>query len=347
MAVPFSRLATQVLDAHNLKLHDSLKEHNGIIAVFGDRGAIQFENGGGENFKERILYGENSNIAFRGKNSEIPTVDDDGITMATVPQKVISGATVINRVERDQVRGRWAIGQLLADKKKQAQTTYVQKWSTALTQATPGANDPYTLLPSGTSGTINGILSPVVPASAAGTTAGISRADNDWWRNQYTNTSIDMATAAGDTSLYQLAYAPCVFGASKMDEPDFGITDAKTIGDMGSIGTTQKRGALQDQRVYKLGFSNIMYYNATLIRESSTRLASKIAFVNTNFLKIKVLRSPGMSQLDQDNQLGSIPAAVDSFQRDINSLNLVSTMYAVASFVPMLLRVHGLADNIA
>lgn len=346
MAVPFTRLASTVLDAHNLKLHDSLKAHNGIIAVFGDRGRIQFENGGGTNFKERILYGQNTNIGFRSKSAEIPTVDDEGFTMASVPQQVMSGAIVVNRVERLQARGKYAIGQLLADKQQQARTTWVQKWATALSQASPGSSDPYTLLPSATSGTINGILSPVAPASAAGSTAGISRADNSWWRNQYFNTAIDISTEAGDASLYQNLYSNCIFGSGKMDAPDFGITDAKTVGDLGARGTTNKRGQLRDEGVFKLGFDNILYYNATLIYDADTRFANKIAFVNTRDLKIKVLRDPAIENLDQGNGLGSIPAIVDPMQKDINSLNMVATMFVVAGFVPSLLRTHGLADNI-
>src|SRR3990167_7751432 len=207
MAVPFTRLASQVLDHYNAnKLHDALKRFDGIIAVFGLKGKIKFETGGGENFRERILYGENTNVGFRGKNDQIPTVDDEGITMASVPQKVISGSIVINQIERDQVAegSRWAIGNLMKDKIMQFESTYVRKVADALRQATPGANDPYTLLPSGTSGTINAILSPVAPATAAGTTAGVSRADNSWWRNQYTNSSIDISAEAGRASLYNL-----------------------------------------------------------------------------------------------------------------------------------------------
>src|SRR3990167_2806421 len=145
--------------------------------------------------------------------------------MASVPQKVISGSVVINQIERDQVAegSKWAIGNLMKDKVKQFKSTWVRTNADALRQATPGANDPYTLLPSGTSGTINGILSPVAPATAAGTTAGVSRADNSWWRNQYTNSSIDISAEAGRASLYNLSYALCVRGNSKEDEPDFGI----------------------------------------------------------------------------------------------------------------------------
>ena len=56
MAVPFTRLASQVLDNYNTELQDALKRQDGIIAVLGASGAIQYETGGGENFPERIPY---------------------------------------------------------------------------------------------------------------------------------------------------------------------------------------------------------------------------------------------------------------------------------------------------
>ena len=353
MAVPFTRLASQTLDNYELELNDALKRDDGIIGVFGAKGKIQFETGGGENFRVRLLYGQNTNVAFRGKNIQIPTVDDEGFTVASVPQPVISGSIVINQVERDQVapQGKWAIGRLVEDKKMQFKSTWVQVWADALRVAAPvAATGPYSLLPSATSGTIHGILSPVVPASAAGTTAGISRADNDWWRNQYTNASIDISTEAGRAQLYDLSYRLCVFGSGLSEEPDFGLADPGVIGDLGAAVDSNKRADYTDTQMYKLGFRGIMFHNAMLIRDSSVRLANRVAFINTRDLLIKVLRPQGLNitkeMVDQNNNLGSIPVMMRPFQHDIDSLNDVAVGYAVASFVPRQLRTHGLADNV-
>lgn len=352
MSVPFTRLASQVLDNYNLKLNNALKRFDGIIAVLGATGNIQYETGGGENFRERVLYGENTNISFQPKNQQITTVDDEGITMASVPQRVIAGSIVINQVERDQVAegSKWAIGNLMKDKMLQFESTWVRVHADKLRQAIPGANDPYTLLPSGTSGTINGILSPVIPASAAGTTAGISRADNDWWRNQYTNTSIDISTEAGRANLYNLLYQNCVFGAAIEEEPNFGVCSGAILGDLGAAIDTNRRADYEDNKLFKLGFRGIMFFNAMLIRDSSTRFANKIALINTRDLVIKCLRSQGGSynkeEVDNNNNLGSIPVNMGKFQRDIDSLNDVALAYSVCSLVPKLLKTHGLADNV-
>ena len=101
----------------------------------------------------------------------------------------------------------------------------------------------------------------------------------------------------------------------------------------------------------KLGFRNLVYYRATFIQEASTRIANKIALVNTRDLVIKVLRPSGgsLKNVDQNNNLGSIPIVMrkGGFMRDIRTLNDVATGYVVAGLVPRLLRTHALADNIA
>lgn len=346
MGVPFSRFASQVLDNTNRKLNDALKEANGVIAVLGSRGRIKMVQGGGPNFVTRVLYGPNTNVEWRGKNAQIDTVDDEGITKASVPQRVLSGSMVINRVEKAQITGPWAIGNLLSDKQHQLETTYVQKWATSLLQDTPGAIEPYTLLPVATTGSVNGILQAAAGAAQAGTTAGIDRSANDWWRNTYFPTAIDISSEGGRASLYQDVYVPTVYGSSSQEQPDFGLTDSKTIGDLGAAADTNRRGNYQDQGTIKLGFENIVFFRAVLIRETSSQVANKVLFLNTRDLAIHVLREPGIEQFDQDNGLGSVPVVMDPFVKDIDSLNMVSLIHVVAGLVPSQLRTHALADNI-
>ena len=206
-----------------------------------------------------------------------------------------------------------------------------------------------TLLPA-TADVANGILAPQAPASQTATTAGISRADNSWWRNQYSNTSIDISTEAGRASLYSLVYSLCVRGNTKADEPDFGIAATLVLADLGAGGDTARRGTFADERIYNLGLPNIMFYNAALIRDSSTRFNNKVAFITTRDLKIKVLRPQGVKidskMVDENNNLGTLPVAFRPFQHDIDTLNDVAIAYSVFSLVPSLLDTHGLADNV-
>lgn len=349
--VPFTQLASTYLDNYDTKLNNALKAANGVVAVLGAKGRIKEELGGGDNFRTRVLYAGNPNVGFGAADAQVGTLKSDGITMSSVPQRFIRGAIVIGDVDRDRAarQGEWAIGNLIDDNMQQAMTTYVQEWASALLKSAPGANDPLTLLPSSAQAA-NGILSPQAPASQTATTAGISRGDNSWWRNQYTNTSIDISTEAGRALLYRLAYAPTVFGSSLEDEPDFGLTNDLVIGDIGASVDTNRRADYGDKLMAQLGLRGIMFYNAMLIRESSTQMANKVAFLNTRDLYLKFLRgtTPNSNRetWDQDNGMGAIPVNVLPFQHDIDSFHTISLFYAVASLVPAQLRTHSLADNV-
>lgn len=353
MAVPFTQDQSTFLDNYGTRLANAVKRADGIIKVLLAKKCVEEETSGGENFLERVMYGVNQNIGWRGATTQIPTLEDDAITMAKVPQRIISGSIVLNKVRLDRAKksGEWSIGQLIEDCKKIAETGYVQKWADALRADAPAANEPFTLLPSSNANSANGILSPTAPASQTATTAGISRADNSWWRNQYTNSSIDISAEAGRATLHSGLYLGCTFGSSQDDEPDFGLTSGSILADLGAAIDTNRRGDYASNFLAKLGLSGVQFHNATLIRDSATKFANKVAFINTRDLKLKYLTSDGMNKSDkqtwdQENELGGVPVNMGQWIEDIDSLNWVAKFYAVASLVPCQLRTHGLADNV-
>src|SRR3990167_1693935 len=347
MAVPFTQLASTYLDNYDTKLNNALKAADGVIAVLGAKGKIKEEIGGGDTFKTRVMYQGNPNTAFGDPTAPVNTNKSEGITMSSVPQKFIRGAIVIGDVDRDRAarQGEWAIGELINDNMQQAMTAYIQTWAAALRQAAPGGNDPLTLLPS-SANVANGILAPQTPASQTATTAGISRGDNSWWRNRYSNTSMDSSTAAGRASLNAL-YLETVNGSSLEDEPDFGLSSGSIIATLAANIDSNRRADYGDKFMAQLGLRGIMFQNAMLIRDASTILANKVGFINTRDLYLKFLRgtSPGSKKetWDEDNGLGQIPVNVLPFIHDIDSFHTISLFYAVASLVPAQLRTHALA----
>ena len=353
MAVPFSQLQSTFLDNYGTRLNNAVKRHDGIIKVLLAKGSVEEETSGGENFLERVKYNVNQNIAWRAKDAEITTLIDNAITMASVPQRVISGSIVLNKVDLDRAKksGEWAIGKLVEDCKSIAEDGYVQAISNSLRATSAASGEPFTLLPSNNANSTNGILNPTAPASQTVTTAGISRGDNSWWRNQYTNTSIDISAEAGRASLHALAYLPCVHGASMEDEPDFGITSGSVLADLGAAIDTNRRGDYADKFLGKLGLSGIVFHNAVIIRDASSRFDNKVAFINTRDLKIKYLSADGMNKVeketwDQENELGGVPVNMGQWIEDPTTLNWIAKFYAVMSLVPCNLRTHGLADNV-
>lgn len=359
MAVPFDRLVSEALENYGQKeAFDNLRLADGIIDAFASNEAIKIEEGGRDNFVERTLYGQNTNVAARGKQQQIDTVDDEGFTQIKAPQKIVDGSIVWNQIELDQIAGNAALCPgLIEDKTEQFGTTWVQVIATLLRQATPGSNDPLTILPSGTTGTVNGILIARTVAQQgtdASTTLGISRGDNSWWRNQFSSTSYDLTTTAGRRGLYLDVYAPCVRGSGKSFEPNVGVCSTVVLASLGAAADNNRRAMYSDASgKMKLGYDNIMFYNAQLIRDSSSRFlngsAGLVAFLNTKALVMKVLKGQGKvtkEMLTQRNNLGSLPIFwKHKAMSDIDTLNYVSVGYVTFNLVPRSLQDHGLANN--
>src|SRR3990167_5200806 len=173
MAVPFSHALTSYLDNYDRKLYNALKRADGVISVFGAKGRIKEETGGGPNFRERIMYGTNPNTGWGTTTGQIGTVATEAKTMASVPQRFIRGSITLNHVTlaRAAKQSEWALGDFIKEEKQIAQETYVQTWADALRADAPGANDPFTLLPTAANAG-NGILSPQAGTSQTATTAG-------------------------------------------------------------------------------------------------------------------------------------------------------------------------------
>lgn len=358
MAVPFNRLSSEALDSYGAKqAYDNLMRYDGIIEGLGSNDAIVYETGGQPNFRERTLYSQNTNISSRGKNQQVTTVDDDGFTLISVPQKIVDGAIVYNQVELDQVAGTPAIAPgLIEDKIMQYNTSWVQVIADLFRQGVPGANDPFTLLPTGnTAATENsGILLAVAPASQVATTAGIDRGSNSWWRNQFSSTSYDLTSTAGRRGLHLDVYAKCTRGNSPMFEPNIAICSTVVLSSLGAAADNNRRGTYQDKNGNMvLGYDNIMFYNARLIRDSSAAFlngsAGLVAFINTRTLKLKVLKGQGKTtkeMMTQNNNLKSLPIYWKHKNlSDIDSLNYVSLGYSVFNLVPKSLQDNGLANN--
>lgn len=360
MAVSIQRLQSEAIDSYGSKqAYDNLARYNGVIWWLGQKGNIVLKEGG-LTFRERILYGLNSNVGFRGAGAPVPQTDDEGFTLAVVDQKTIDGAIVYNQKELDQVRGTPALAvDLVTDKTEQFSDTWVQVWANALLQASPGADDPITLL--GGSGVANSILLPTAPASQTVTTAGISRSETvtlpdgstiRWWANQYSSTSYDLTATAGRRGLYLDVYSKCIRGNGGGWEPDFGLIGDVVWASLEAAGDANRRYTA-DEASLKLGFENIRFHNAVLFIDRSPRMlngsAGKVIFLNSKALKLHVLQGTGgvtKEMLDQRNNLKSVPIFwKHKNMSEYNTLKYNWLGYCNANLVPKSLQDHGLADN--
>ena len=364
MAVPFNRIQSEAIDNYGTKeAFNGLAQFDGIIWWLGQKGMIQFETGGQPDFRERLMYGPNTTIAFRGHTGTITMIDDEGFTLISVPQKTISGAILYNQVEVDRVRGNSALAKgLIEDKTRQFSNTWPRIVASTLRQDTPGAEDPYTLL--GASGTANAILLPQAPASQTVTTGGIPRSEvasmtvgnstvtTRFWANQYSNTSFDLTTVAGRRGLYLNVQSKCIRGNGAGWRPDFGLCADVAEASMTAADDNLRRYSSNDT-VLKNGFDNIVFHGATLFVDRSDRFlngtAGKVAFLNSKALKLKVLQGTGgvtKDMVDEENNLKALPLFwKHKNQSEWNTLRFNWVAYCTMGFVPLSLQDLGLADN--
>lgn len=359
--VSISTLQSEAIDNYGSKdAYNGLARYDGVVWFCGQAGVISEEVGGQPDFRERLMFGPNTTIGFRGKAGSIPRTDDEGFTLVSVPQKTISGRIIWNQVEADQVRGNWALAKSkIADKTKQFSTSWPVTIAEKFRQASPGANDPLTIL--GASGEANAILLPQAPAAQTVTTGGIARSETAtvggdtirYWANQYSNSSMDLTTAAGRASLLNNVYLPCVRGNGSGWAPDFGLVGTTAWASLAGFADTLRRGQLVNDKAVSFGFKNIMFEEATLFMDKSTRFlnssAGKVAFLNSKALKLKYIQGSGgvtKEMLDEENNLKALPIfwAVKDLQ-DFDTLAKTWIGYCTMNFVPLSLQDHGLADN--
>ena len=361
MALTISRLQSEAIETYGSKdAYNGLARYDGVVWFCGQKGVIQEEVGGQPDFRERLMYGLNTTVEFRSKTGSISRTDDEGFTIVTVPQKTISGRIIWNQIEADQVRGNFALAKsLIADKTKQFSTSWPVKIAEKFRQASPGANDPYTIL--GASGEGSAILLPQAPASQTATTGGIARSETvtvggdtiRYWANQYSSTSMDLTTAAGRADLLELVYLPCARGNGQGWAPDFGLVGTTAWASLSASADTLRRGQLVNDKAVAFGFKNILFEEATLFMDKSSRFlngaAGKVAFLNSKALKLKYLQGSGgvtKEMLDEENNLKSLPIfwAVKDLQ-DFDTLAKTWIGYCTMNLVPLSLQDHGLADN--
>lgn len=361
MAVSINTLQSQAIDNYGSKdAYNGLARYDGVVWFCGQAGVISQEVGGQPDFRERLMFGGNTTIGFRGKAGTIPRTDDEGFTLVSVPQKLISGRIIWNQQEADQVRGNSALAKSkIIDKTRQFSNTWPITIAEKFRQATPGADDPYTIL--GASGEGSAILLPQAPASQTAVTGGIARSETTtvggetirYWANQYSGTSFDLTTAAGRSALLRNVYLPCVRGNASGWAPDFGLVGTVAWASLSANADTLRRGQLVNDKAVSYGFKNIMFEEATLFMDKSTRFlnvsAGKIAFLNSKALKLKYLEGSGgvtKEMLDEENNLKSLPIfwSVKDLQ-DFDTLSRTWIGYCTMNLVPLSLQDHGLADN--
>lgn len=330
-----NRVLTTTLDRYSPKISNELARNEGIVAVFGARKRIHIITG--QRAIETLDVSENSTFAARSHLADVPTGRQDSRRQAKYAWATVSGAITINDIEAAMNAGPEQIYPLMASEVQNAKNTMIRIIADQLRKQTPTNVDPES---------VRTIIEDNAKASQTNVIGGIDRATNSFWRNQFSNTSMDISTNAGYGVLLAFMMQEVSKGASAIDKPDFGLTTGTIFADLGSgNGDTNRRWQGSDAKTMELGFTNILIDNATIIADPQMP-AGDIFLINTNFMNLKVLKTPHMK-----NEVGerpqTMPISIRPFMTDPKSFHSIGLMYLTYAFTCASSQRQGIATNVS
>ena len=223
----------------------------------------------------------------------------------------------------------------MAAEVQNAKNTIIRIIADQLRKASPTSVDPES---------IQTLIEDNAKASQTGNPGGISRATNAYWRNEYSNTAMDISSNAGYGSLLAFMLQDVAKGASAIDKPDFGLTTGTLFADLGSgNGDANRRFVGTDEKTMQLGFTNIKVDTATIVSDPNIT-AGDLYLINTNFMKLKVLKTPGMKTTGEAPQ--TMPISVRPFMTDPKSLHSIGVMYVTYALTTSSSQRQGIATNL-
>ena len=282
-----NRVLTTTLDRYSEKISNEIARNEGVIAAYGLEGAIKVVSGG-ERAIETVDYAENPNVDFRSKYTNIPTTRADTRLQAKYAWATLSGAIAINDIEQAMNQGSARIYELVEAELTNIKNTFIRKIADGLRAATPAATDPES---------VYSMCQDTTEAGQTGSFGELSRVTyNSWWRNAYTDTAMDLSATAGLEALTAFYLNECSKGTSKIDQPNIGLMNGTLFAALSAGHGDANRRFTPNDKMAKLGFTNIQVMNATIICDPSIT-AGDTYLLNTNYSKIQVLRTPGMRDI--------------------------------------------------
>ena len=322
-------ILTTTLDRYSPQISNEIARNDGVITVFAKNGRIIVS--GGERAIETLDTSENPNFGFRSRYTDVPIARADTRQQAKFAWATIDGAVTINDVDKMMNMGEAQIYSLVAADVNNAKNTMVRQVADALRASSPGASDPESVLST---------IQDAAKGSQTGSLGELSRTSNSFWRNEYSNTSMDLSGANLEV-LIAFIIQEVSKGTAKIDKPNFGLLNGTLYAALAYQAHQYKRWG-EDATLAKMGFDNIIVEGVTMIADPSIT-AGDLYLINTNHMKIQCLKSPNAQNIGE--ALQSIPVTVNAFQRAINSLHSVSLMHSTFALTCSSLQRQGIATN--
>jgi len=268
------QLVAATLESMSDKLIDNISKNNALFYKMKQNGSFKSESGG-DLFREKLLYQENTNTQWQDGYATFNTDYQDILTYADYAQKVITSSISFFDVEISQNQGK---EQLIDLVKAGTDATIIGLINTVANSLYSDGSNTHEL---------EGLQLLLSKTPTTGTVGGINRANYEFWRNQLYDFSSEGVTPSKTTmqDAMNTLYLRClVQGANSA--PDSIVADA--------VFWNYFRGSMTDiQRVTnakmaEAGFDVIKFKNADVSYDPNCP-ASTMYFVNTKHIKLKYL----------------------------------------------------------
>ena len=347
MAAGVTRIARDIaftLEKKSTKIFENIFLNNGVLAALGMKGRVKIVRGG-DQFHERVHLGQNSTVGHRNKFTQIPTDMQNNFRTAKYGQAVVSGAAVLNLVEEDQNAGEQKISDMAEALVEEAQLTFPNKVAEALMKATSTSVDPESIVER-IEATAFGAQTSSLGGIARSSYASLPGA----WQNQYNADALaDLGAAAGIALFSKFLWTCSPGGAALSEQPDVVLTTTGVYAKATGGGDANRRYSVND-RMLKLGFTNIQINNAAILADANVTNAGYAYAINTNYLRMQILAGSKTKTIGSVKTIGdgkqSIQLQIRPPIESDDYLNFVIKMYMVYNLTFGGLRQHGLKTTI-
>lgn len=270
------QLVAATLQNMTNKAIDNISRNNALYYKLNQNGSIVGETGGYV-FREKLLYGTNTNVQAQSAYSSFNTNYQDYLTYAEYGQKVYTGTAVFNDIDVSQNSGPQQLVDLVKTGIDSLLITLANTMGTDL--FTDGSN-PYT---------IEGLQLLLSKTPTSGVVGGIDRAANVFWRNKAFSFAAQVPAVTPSSSTIQdgmnSLWIQCQ-EQSASDLPDILIADGifwdffrKSLTDIQRV---------QDAKKAEAGFEVLLFKSAEVSYDPNCP-ASTMYFVNSKHMKLKYL----------------------------------------------------------
>lgn len=325
-----NRVLTTTLDRYSSTISNEIARNDGVVAVFGADGSIKVKTGG-QRAIETIDKGENPNFSWKAYTADVDTDKADTRQQAKYAWAHFSGSVTNSDIERAMNSGDSQIYDMIEADIMNAGRTIIRGVADALRAASPGAYEPESVL---------SIIQDAAVASQTGSVGEIAR-NQTYWFNQYSNTSMDLSANSGYEALTAFMVQSCAKGTSKMEKPNFGLTNGTLFAALLAQAENNRRFT-SDAKMAELGFDSVVVNGMRIIADPAFT-AGDLYLINTRHMFIQVLKTPNMKNVGERPQ--SIPISTEPFRRPYNNLHTVSLMHVTMALTCSSLQRQGIATN--